>query len=452
MKNKDLRTIESIKIENLFEIFNYDIKYPKEENVLIITGPNGFGKTQVLNIIYNLFNRKFLFFQNLVFDKLTVVLSDNISIEIYKKEVENDVDKTEIEQKDGSELHILFKNEKQIIEDYIFNSKIDNNLLRSIDKYLPVGRIDTDRWIDHRTDQVYSFDGVIEAFSNQLPPEIANTLQKVKTQYANDILDSIDVHLIREQRLFKKVNFRERHYARSERDQNIMTETIQAYSDELKNLINDKTQQSYSISQTLDSSYPNRLITEKEKVSNEEYDKRFAALTNKQEKLTKNGLYESKQEVLGYSKDDSKALLVYLNDLEQKLSVFNDLLEKLELFTNILNERRFTFKSIHINREKGFYFKTTKGKELELNQLSSGEQHEVVLLYELIFKTKPSILVLIDEPEISLHITWQKEFLDDLLRIIKIQNFQVLIATHSPSIINDRWDLVYNLQKNKVND
>lgn len=93
------------------------------------------------------------------------------------------------------------------------------------------------------------------------------------------------------------------------------------------------------------------------------------------------------------------------------------------------------------------FFKTHNGKELKLSQLSSGEQHEVVLLYELIFKTKPGILVLIDEPEISLHITWQKEFLDDLLKIIKIQNFQVLIATHSPSIINDRWDLVYNLEK-----
>ena len=126
--------------------------------------------------------------------------------------------------------------------------------------------------------------------------------------------------------------------------------------------------------------------------------------------------------------------------------------EKLELFSNILNERRFTFKSIHINRDKGFYFKTAKGKELKLSQLSSGEQHEVILLYELIFKTRAGILVLIDEPEISLHITWQKEFLDDLLKIIKMQNFQVLIATHSPSIINGRWDLVYNLEKKDDNE
>lgn len=445
MENKKLMNVESIKIANLFEIFNYDIHYPKDENVLIITGPNGFGKTQVLNILFNLFNKKFVFFQNLIFEKITVFLNDNVTIEITKKQ-------TKSTKKNNEQLHIIFKKGKTLIEDYIYNPKVDTSLLRRIEHILPVSRIDDDSWINHRNEEILSLEEIVEEFSNQLPDEFANSIQKLKTKGASEILDSIDVHLIREQRLFKKVVYRERHYSRNERDQNIMTETIQTYSDELKSLINEKTQQSYIISQALDSSYPNRLITEKQKVSKEDYDKRFAELTSKQEKLTKNGLYESKQEVLGYSEDDSKALLVYLNDLEQKLVVFDSLLEKLELFTNILNERRFTFKSIHINRDKGFYFKTTKGKELKLNQLSSGEQHEVVLLYELIFKTKPSILVLIDEPEISLHITWQKEFLDDLLRIIKIQNFQVLIATHSPSIINDRWDLVYNLQKTEVND
>ena len=84
---------------------------------------------------------------------------------------------------------------------------------------------------------------------------------------------------------------------------------------------------------------------------------------------------------------------------------------------------------------------------MDLDQLSSGEQHEVVLLYELIFNVKDDVLVLIDEPEISLHVTWQKEFLSDLLRIIELQNIQVMIATHSPAIINGRWDLTCNLEK-----
>ncbi len=439
MKNKKSQTIKSVEIKNLFEIFNYNIKYPKDENVLIITGPNGFGKTQVLNILFNLFNRRFFFFQNLVFDEIMVNLSGNISIKILK----------EISAKGiSTRLDIIFEKGGENIETYTYNSEKENSRLEyELDEFISVSRMSRNRWMNHETGQNYSLEETVNEFSDQIPNRVFKSLYKIKKELTNKILDSIDVHLIREQRLFQKVNRdNNRHYPRHERDQNIMTETIQTYSNDLKEIINEKIQESYTKSQTLDSSYLRRLINEKREILKEEYDDRFTRITEKQERLIEIGLYESKQEVLNYSKDDSKALLVYLNDSENKLKVFDDLLEKLELFTNVLNERRFTFKSIHIDREKGFYFKTKKGKNLKLNQLSSGEQHEVVLLYELIFKTKPGILVLIDEPEISLHITWQKEFLSDLLSVIKIQGFQVLIATHSPSIINDRWDLVYNLE------
>jgi len=446
--------VKSIKIEGLFEMFNYHIEYPTSENVLIITGPNGFGKTQVLNILFNLFNRKFLFFNKLVFDKITVCLSGNIRIVIDKTSVSNEnqselidfEEELKTQKLPKKDLKFAFYENEQEIEVFNYSVDLNENLIRTIDRYLPVNRVSIDKWIDRRNDQIVGIDELLHMYADQLPSEISKNILRIKTPKANEILKSINVHLIREQRLFKKVSNPEKNY-RSEREQTIMIETIQTYANELREIILEKSQQSFIISQSLDSTYPNRLISEKSRVSREEYDDRFENLKVKQDKLTRNGLYESKQKVLSYSQDDAKALLVYLNDLEQKLSVFDELLEKLELFTSILNERRFTYKSIAIDREKGFYFKTTKDKILDLNELSSGEQHEVVLLYELIFKTRPGIMVLIDEPEISLHISWQKEFLDDLLRIIKIQDFQVLIATHSPSIINDRWDLVYNLEK-----
>ncbi len=61
------------------------------------------------------------------------------------------------------------------------------------------------------------------------------------------------------------------------------------------------------------------------------------------------------------------------------------------------------------------------------------------------FKTKENSLILIDEPEISLHVTWQKEFLKDLLNIAEINNISFCIATHSPQIINNYWDLTTDL-------
>lgn len=426
--------INSIKIENLFEIFNYDISFKPGENVLIITGPNGYGKTMILNIIFNLFNRKFLFFQKLVFDKITLYLDENTKI-IISKTFENSKPITSFS---------FFENENEI-EKFDYSHKLEADFERNIHRFLPVRRIAPDKWMDDRTDRVLNIDDLLNEYADQLPDEISKNILHINSVKVNLILDSIQVHLIKEQRLFKKAQNIERHY-REEKEQTVMIESIQTYAEELKQLIWEFSQKSFIQTQELDSSYPKRLTNENNIITEDEYKNRYNILKNKQEKLTEFGLYESKQEFLTYNNDDAKALSVYLKDFELKLGVFDVLLEKLELFSSILNERRFTYKSIKISRSKGFYFETNKGKELELGQLSSGEQHEVVLLYELIFNVKPDILVLIDEPEISLHITWQKEFLNDLIKIIKIQNIQVLIATHSPSIINDRWDLVYNLE------
>lgn len=84
---------------------------------------------------------------------------------------------------------------------------------------------------------------------------------------------------------------------------------------------------------------------------------------------------------------------------------------------------------------------------MEVTELSSGEQHEIVLFYELLFKVPENSLVLIDEPEISLHIVWQKEFINDMSEIVRMRNFDILMATHSPQIVNGNWDITVELAK-----
>jgi predicted ATP-binding protein involved in virulence len=99
-----------------------------------------------------------------------------------------------------------------------------------------------------------------------------------------------------------------------------------------------------------------------------------------------------------------------------------------------------------IDREKGLSFTTLNDRPLPAARLSSGEQHELVLYYELLFKVEPDSLVLIDEPELSFHIVWQQRFLEDLQEITRLSSIDALIATHAPSIIHDRWDLTVELK------
>jgi predicted ATP-binding protein involved in virulence len=122
-------------------------------------------------------------------------------------------------------------------------------------------------------------------------------------------------------------------------------------------------------------------------------------------------------------------------------------LERIELFKDLINEHfKYTLKTFSIDKKTGFRI-FTHGKEvLSPTALSSGEQHELVLMYQLLFKIKKGSLILIDEPELSLHVSWQQTFLKDLSRLARLTEIEFLLATHSPQIIHDRWDLTVALK------
>ena len=77
---------------------------------------------------------------------------------------------------------------------------------------------------------------------------------------------------------------------------------------------------------------------------------------------------------------------------------------------------------------------------IDLSLLSSGEQNEVVMLYTLVFGVRDDSMLLIDEPENSLHVLWQKKFMRTIEEISALKSLFVIVATHSPQIIGSRWD------------
>lgn len=140
-----------------------------------------------------------------------------------------------------------------------------------------------------------------------------------------------------------------------------------------------------------------------------------------------------------------KLLWAYLADVDRKLKTFDQLLARIELFKEIINPK-FLFKTMFVDKGKGFAFETNVGEELPPTQLSSGEQHELVLAYQLLFEVAPGSFICIDEPEISLHVTWQHRFLEDLRRIAGVSSVDFLVATHSPQIIHKSWQLAVDLE------
>ena len=90
-----------------------------------------------------------------------------------------------------------------------------------------------------------------------------------------------------------------------------------------------------------------------------------------------------------------------------------------------------------IVRESNEIMFTQYGEQLQPYMLSSGEkQILVILLTALVQENRPGVL-LMDEPEISLHIEWQQRLIT-LIRTLN-PNAQIILCTHSPAIIMDGW-------------
>lgn len=133
------------------------------------------------------------------------------------------------------------------------------------------------------------------------------------------------------------------------------------------------------------------------------------------------------------------AIVVFNKGLSKKFDIYKNLKEKVKLFYDFVASH-FRGKKLMISRQNGFQFITNDKIVIEPWELSSGEQHLILLSYFLIFLLKPNSLILIDEPEISLHLKWQRTFIDDILKLSKHLNPKFIIATHSPAIIGDYDD------------
>lgn len=90
-----------------------------------------------------------------------------------------------------------------------------------------------------------------------------------------------------------------------------------------------------------------------------------------------------------------------------------------------------------INRKSNEIQFVQNGELLTPYQLSSGEKQMLVILLTVLVENGEHYVLLMDEPEISLHIEWQQKLLD-LIRELN-PNAQIILSTHSPALIMDGW-------------
>ena len=77
------------------------------------------------------------------------------------------------------------------------------------------------------------------------------------------------------------------------------------------------------------------------------------------------------------------------------------------------------------------------GEVLVPYQLSSGEKQMLAILLTVLVEDDQHYVLFMDEPEVSLHIEWQKRLIDLILELNP--NVQIILTTHSPAVVMNGW-------------
>ena len=426
-------------IKQLFNQFDYELDIFNDE-ITIITGPNGFGKSTILKMIKCLSNGVFgIISLSYIPFQYFYVERNNVIIEI-KKEADS----------------FIYNNSLIRIND------MERLLARFIRRNRYIYSFDDEHIIDKRSDKVYTMSEYIDyIISNDEffdDDEFATSINRELMTLKKDVLNIVqekskdfgNVYFLEEQRLIKR-----NHISKKAVTDDDTINIIDEIPSKMMRIFSDYTTKYSSYAAGLDSSFPNRLFKQKKGINESDYNNKLDDFINKYSQMKKYELANIDFTSFTYNQEYSKVLKVYFDDFQSKYNIYEDFIEKLELFTEIVNSR-LSFKKIYVSKDYGIKVLNDETDNIPLSSLSSGEKQEIVLFFELIFDTPKGALLLIDEPEISLHVAWQKKFISDLLRVMKISNSSAIIATHSPQIIDSRWEIIkdlgelYELSKERI--
>jgi hypothetical protein len=228
------------------------------------------------------------------------------------------------------------------------------------------------------------------------------------------------------------------------------TSRIDEYMEQVKVQVSDARRNSLLESQAADQSFAKRVLKRsKRSIPESELKKQYQEIAERHAELYRSGLSGGTVELefpsSGTDATERRILTVFLNDWARKLEPFRAVNDKLTTLRRIVNDK-FLDKELLLDKSGALEFVSTVDRSaIPVRSLSSGEQHLLALFTMLLFSAQAGSVVLIDEPEISLHAAWKHEFLRDISEVARIADLQVVLATHSSGIINGRWDLVQEL-------
>ena len=431
--------IQEMLVKGLWGYKDLDLKFYRDVNIII--GPNASGKTTILNILRYIFTVDILNLGNIDFDEVEIKLKSFTDSSLRTiKVVRNDgffsffVSKQKFDIKIEHLQDLLDVRERRFRERRLRQQKQYQNLVETVKELINAVWLPVSRRLPIQSDEESEI-----AYKS----EIAYIRRPALME-----LESVDVRL--RELVIEMVTYRLKLEAKiaemyKEFEKSVLQMIL--YSKELDRLGSlqldlpsqeDKNQliRAFDVAGLLDKQMETRI------------DEHFSIAQGALEQLRRSASKESQEldvntiliiPLIGRT----KAIIGYARKLDEERNKLFDPLRKFELIVNsFLND-----KTVSIDDNGNLTINSIPAEnEIRLEHLSSGEKQLLILLIQALLWEDLPVVYVADEPELSLHVSWQEKLLNSLLELAR--NIQIIVATHSPDIVGPYVEKIIDLGEN----
>ena len=424
--------ISRIEVRKLFGVYNYDLQYTSSDvtydNLMILYGDNGTGKSTILRMINYLLSNKERNghkseLANIAFESFLISFTDGSYIKAFRGKNEfNWLGKYSIEYniKGKSDTFALPTNRR---DDEKWSIRLRNLKLEK--QYYMLLELLKDEDILFISDRRKEINGVDHTAIEEI--ETFNSRMRIRRIEKREEEVEHEIRLLQEWLINRALSASKKG---EEGTSNIYAKLIEQFS--VNNSVEENEKSLEDIKKELE------IIAEKAKPYVD-----MGFLNETDYKYLLQNIDKTQKSKIGVVQ---AILTPYIETLNNKMMALNDLMEILSYMLKSLSSYLHE-KTISFSVSDGFSIRHVKSEELvSFECLSSGEKQLLILFSKVIRNSSKCSFIIIDEPEISLNIKWQRMLMNTLNFFVSDNHAQFIIATHSFEILSKHMGNVVQLR------
>jgi energy-coupling factor transporter ATP-binding protein EcfA2 len=288
--------ITRIFVEKLFGIFDHEIPLNLDDRITIVHAPNGYGKTIMLKLLNGLFNSQYTELLTIPYKSFCVEFDDGRRLKVHRESE----DERKSTPSKSSLSFTLYSNCKKKSKSFVIQYDRSNSGSDfSLDTYEPYTSMTSTRLYSKWFDRLAEADIVISRDLEQMSGQMSLPLVPggQEEQWLKEIREEINIYFIESQRLLNlSSDGSQKKYKKGAQD--IPQSTVNTYSNELIQEIKERLAKYASVSQSLDRSFPARVLRQKmsDELTNRDLRNKWDALEKHRNRLVEAGLLEKDEE------------------------------------------------------------------------------------------------------------------------------------------------------------